>query len=78
MDTLVYLRGEEVYTRSTAVLEILRDLGGIWVAATPLKWLPKLLRDGVYNFVAAHRYRLFGKKEACPVPTPEMRTRFIL
>lgn len=71
---------ERVYTKSDAVLEIFRLLGGGWKAFTVLAVIPRRVRDRVYDWVARHRFRWFGSypSEACPRPAPEYRERFLL
>jgi predicted DCC family thiol-disulfide oxidoreductase YuxK len=76
-DSVVLVEGGRAYVRSTAVLRIARGLGWPWRAAVVFFALPRPLRDAAYRFVARHRYRWFGKKEACRVPTPELRARFL-
>jgi predicted DCC family thiol-disulfide oxidoreductase YuxK len=66
------------YTDSTAILRILTQLGGIWKAiAIALSCMPRALRDPLYRLVARHRYRIFGRRDQCMVPTPELSRRFI-
>ena len=77
LDSIAYLRGSEIYTRSTAVLYMLRDLGGIWYFTSFALWIPKPLRDVLYNWVARNRYRWFGKESACRLPSPEERALFL-
>lgn len=63
---------------SSAVVRILRSLGGVWALLGSLLWcVPRVLRDWGYRLVAGQRYRLFGKKEACRMPTPSERARFL-
>jgi predicted DCC family thiol-disulfide oxidoreductase YuxK len=69
--------GEKIYFRSDAVLRALNQLGGFWRVVSWLRIVPRLLRDAVYNAVAARRYRWFGKFDACRLPTPESRPRFL-
>ncbi len=76
--TLFYLRNGECLKRSTAILYILKDLGGIWKCFYPLIYLPNRLRDAIYTFVSQNRYRLFGKRDRCMIPTPELKDRFYL
>jgi predicted DCC family thiol-disulfide oxidoreductase YuxK len=80
--TIVYVRpfglkGERAHERSDAVLRVLADLGGVWWLASLLRVVPRVLRDGVYDWVARHRYRWFGKYDSCPLPSPEQRPRFL-
>jgi predicted DCC family thiol-disulfide oxidoreductase YuxK len=65
-----------VSTRSDAVIRIARRLGLPWSAAVAALALPRPVRDALYSWVARNRYRWFGKREACMVPTPELRARF--
>ncbi|WP_435152621.1 thiol-disulfide oxidoreductase DCC family protein [Haladaptatus sp. DFWS20] len=76
-DSFVLVEGDDYYTRSTAALRVCRRLDGPWPLLYPLVYLPERLRDPVYNFVATHRYRVFGKKTECPMPDPEIRERFV-
>lgn len=73
---LLFYQGK-LQHRSTAVLDILRLLGGGWRILALFRFLPLFLRDGVYNMVARIRYRVFGKYENCPLPTPEEATLFL-
>lgn len=73
---LLFYQGK-LQHRSTAVLDILRLLGGRWRILALFRFLPLFLRDGVYNMVARIRYRVFGKYENCPLPTPEEATLFL-
>ena len=69
---------ERLLDRSTAGLYVLARLGGGWrILATLLGWLPRPLLDLAYRVLARNRYRLFGRLDACPVPGPEHRERFI-
>ena len=66
----------KIYTRSTAALRVFSQLKNWkWVGA--LQYVPKFIRDGVYNLVARNRYRWFGKKDECMIPTPELKSRFL-
>jgi predicted DCC family thiol-disulfide oxidoreductase YuxK len=66
-----------VYRRSTAVLRIARGLGFPWNLATVFLIVPRPIRDAVYRWVARNRYRWFGKKDTCRLPSPEERARFL-
>lgn len=76
-DTFVLVEGNTFTTRSTAGLRVLRHLPWPWRAAYIFIIVPRFIRDGVYNFIAGRRYRIWGKKDACMIPTPEMRARFL-
>jgi predicted DCC family thiol-disulfide oxidoreductase YuxK len=75
--TILLLDGDEVYARSTAVLRALHYLHGPVRWLRPLMLVPAFLRDPLYDFVARNRYRWFGCRPTCLVPSPETRDRFI-
>jgi predicted DCC family thiol-disulfide oxidoreductase YuxK len=77
MDSVVLLEGGRLYTRSQAALRIARRLRSPWPAAYALALVPRVIRDRVYDFVAARRYRWFGRRDACMIPTPGLRGRFL-
>ena len=74
---LLYQPGVEVSYKSNAALKILAQLGGIWKAVHLLRVVPLILRDKIYDWVARSRYRWFGRR-ACRIPTPELRSRFLV
>lgn len=76
-DSIVLIEGRNVWTASDAVLEISRHMPGLWPALRVFRIVPKAIRDAVYNWIAANRYRWFGKRESCRLPTPENRSRFL-
>jgi predicted DCC family thiol-disulfide oxidoreductase YuxK len=76
-NSLVLVEGERHYQRSTGVLRILRTLGWPYKAFYPLILIPAPLRDPAYDLVARTRYRVFGKRETCMIPTPGIRERFL-
>ena len=70
--------GERVLQRSDAVLRAGRELGGLWGACASIaRVVPRGLRDLFYRFVATNRYRVFGKYDACMLPDPNQRSRFL-
>jgi predicted DCC family thiol-disulfide oxidoreductase YuxK len=77
LSTVVLIDGDQVYTHSDVPLQIAKDLGAMYRVFYPLKVLPKKWRNRVYDWIAANRYRFFGKKEACMLPQPEWRSRFL-
>ncbi|MCX5738743.1 MAG: thiol-disulfide oxidoreductase DCC family protein [Proteobacteria bacterium] len=76
-DTVVLIDAAGAHTRSDAALRVVRALGAPWSWAFALIAIPRPLRDAAYDFIARHRYRWFGKKDACPLPRPEWRARFL-
>jgi predicted DCC family thiol-disulfide oxidoreductase YuxK len=75
--TFLLIEGNVLYTRSTAVLRLLKHLGRGWQLLYVFIYVPQPIRDGVYKLIAANRYKLFGKKDQCRLPTPEERERFL-
>jgi predicted DCC family thiol-disulfide oxidoreductase YuxK len=68
---------ENVYVRSTGALRVARYLGGAWHLTRATAIVPRFLRDWAYDAFARIRYRVFGRYDSCPIPTPEQRARFI-
>jgi len=77
LSSILLLEAGRVYERSTAALRIARRLTGLWPLLYAFVAVPRPLRDAVYDWVARNRYRWFGRQEACRVPTPELRERFL-
>lgn len=77
VDSVVLLYKDGAWVRSTAALQVARYLGGVWNLAAIAYLVPRPLRDWVYDRVAATRYRIFGKLDACPLPAPGTRRRFL-
>lgn len=78
LDTVVFIEGARITRRSTAIVHLLSHLGGVWTVLAWLLWLiPWPLRDVGYRVVSKLRYRLFGRKETCRLPTPDERARFL-
>lgn len=77
IDSVILLQNNQVHVFSTATLKALASLGGIWKGASILRLIPRFLRDPVYRFFAARRYKTFGKYDKCPIPAPEWRHKFI-
>lgn len=66
-----------VSTDTTAIRRVIAGLGGLWRVAHLATLLPAFVRDPLYRLVARNRYRLFGRHDACMVPSPEERVRFL-
>jgi predicted DCC family thiol-disulfide oxidoreductase YuxK len=78
LDTIILIEpGIVYYEKSTAALKIAKDLSGGYSFLQYFLFLPKFIRDGVYNLVASNRYKWFGKKESCMIPTPELKGKFL-
>ncbi len=76
-DSVVYISGGEVRQKSVTVLHILKDIGGLWKAFYALIIIPRIISDAIYDFVATNRYRIFGKRQECMIPSDELRSRFL-
>ncbi|PLR28531.1 thiol-disulfide oxidoreductase DCC family protein [Caulobacter zeae] len=77
--SFLYLDDGKALEKSAAILALLRRLGAPWSGlAAVVGLLPKTWLDGGYDWLAANRYRLMGKRSTCMVPTPAQRTRFVL
>lgn len=75
-DTVLLVREGKLYKKSTAALEIARYLRG-WSWLYTFRFIPRFIRDVVYNLIAKNRYRIFGKSESCRIPTAEERSLFM-
>jgi len=77
LKTVVLIDKDKAYTQSDVPLKVGQALGG-WMKVSLLAWLiPKFVRNLIYDFIAANRYRLFGKQEQCILPRPEWKQRFL-
>jgi predicted DCC family thiol-disulfide oxidoreductase YuxK len=81
VDSLILVEGsgadERVHVRSDGALRVARHLGGGWHVARILRLVPRPLRDVIYDGIARFRYRIFGRRDSCRIPSPEVRARFI-
>ena len=77
IQTLMFVDGDLVLTKSDAVLAVLARLDGGWQLLGAFRAMPQPLRDWAYTEFARQRFRLFGRRETCLVPTPELQERFI-
>ncbi|MBZ9786067.1 DUF393 domain-containing protein [Psychroflexus sp. CAK57W] len=69
--------GNAYYIKSTAALEICKDLNGLYPVLSLFLFLPEGLRNFIYDFVARHRYQWFGKSETCPMPSEKEQSKFL-
>ena len=76
-DSLVFFEEERFTVSSTAALRIYSYLDGWERHLQLLSVVPRPFRDALYHFIAKYRYKLFGRKEQCMVPTPELKERFL-
>jgi predicted DCC family thiol-disulfide oxidoreductase YuxK len=76
-ESFVLIRGDKYYLKSAAALKMLRELGGIWKAFYVFIVVPRPVRDFIYDLIAKSRYKIFGKRDVCMIPTPELKERFL-
>ena len=77
LSTVVLVDGERTYTKSDAVLRIVRRLSFPWPLLVVGRLVPRPLRDAAYDWVARNRFEWFGRRRTCLVPTAELRARFL-
>lgn len=77
LDSIILRHEGRYFTKSEAALRIAALLGRPWSLLSALKILPSGLRNSLYDFIARNRYRWFGKKESCMLPTPALKQRFL-
>jgi predicted DCC family thiol-disulfide oxidoreductase YuxK len=75
--TFVLISAERILVRSDAAIEVASRFGGAWRFVTIFRLVPRMVRDGLYSLVARNRYRWFGRTEACMIPTPAIKDRFL-
>lgn len=77
LNSVVVIDQGRLYTKSDAALQIIWHFHGLWRMARILRWVPRLVRDHAYDIIAKNRYRWFGTRESCMLPSPEIRSRFL-
>ena len=77
VDSIILIKSDVIYIKSSAVLEILKDMPIGWRIFRIGIILPKVIRDYLYDLVARHRYRIFGKKDECQIPSKDVQDRFL-
>lgn len=76
-NSFLFIDNQKLFTASTAALRLVRYLPWYWQWAQLLWLIPRFLRDGIYRLIANNRYKWFGKREACMIPPPDVRKRFL-
>lgn len=77
IDSVIVIEDNHAYTKSSAALKIAKRFSGLWKLLLIAKVIPSPIRDKVYDYIAKNRYKWFGKKEVCHLPTKEERERFL-
>ncbi len=77
-DSIILVASDDKFSvRSSAALHILNEFGGAWKLFKVCWIVPRILRDAMYDFIARNRYKWFGKKEQCMIPTENIKDKFI-
>lgn len=77
VDSIILMTNNKAVSKSTAALRIAQQLSGAWPLFIVFLIVPTFIRNGVYDFIARNRYKWFGKKDACMIPTPELKSKFL-
>ncbi|NCU32441.1 MAG: DUF393 domain-containing protein [Candidatus Moranbacteria bacterium] len=77
LDTVVLIENNNFFSKSTAVIKICRHLEFPYNLLVVFNIVPKFIRDKIYDIIARNRYKVFGKKESCMIPKPDVLSRFI-
>ena len=78
LHSVLFISRGKVYQRSRAALEITKRLTGLWPMLYIFVIVPPFIRNAVYDWIASNRYRWFGEKNECMIPTPELKSRFLI
>ncbi len=77
IDSIVLVINGKIFFKSSAAFQIARKLDGFWKLLYIFIIIPPFMRDGIYDFIASNRYKWFGKRETCRIPTDDEKHRFI-
>ncbi|MBA2561860.1 MAG: thiol-disulfide oxidoreductase DCC family protein [Chitinophagaceae bacterium] len=77
LNSFVLIENEKAYTRSTGALRVSKKLNKLWPLLYSFIIIPKFIRDSVYKWIAGNRYKWFGKKSECMIPSPQLKARFL-
>ena len=76
-DSIVLIENGKAYVKSSAALRAVKYLGGAWPLLYVFIIVPAFIRDVVYDYIAINRYKWYGKKDSCMIPTPELKAKFL-
>ena len=77
VDSIILIKNNKVFIKSSAILEIIKDLPIGWRLLRIGIIIPQFIRDWLYDLIAKHRYQIFGKKDECPIPPKDVQDRFL-
>lgn len=78
MQSFIFIEDGKAYKQSTAALKVCRHLSGLWPLCYGFIIVPEFIRDGIYNWIAKNRYKWFGVREQCMIPSPDVKARFLI
>ena len=76
-NSFILLEDDKIYNRSSGALRVTKSMSGLWPLMYGFIIVPAFIRNSLYDFISKHRYRWFGRKEVCWIPTPELKGLFI-
>ena len=77
IDSIILIENDTAFIKSTAILKISKQMSGLYPLAYGFIIIPTFIRNSVYDFIAKNRYKWFGKKDSCMIPTEEVKSKFI-
>lgn len=77
MRSFLFIENGKAYNRSTAALRVCRHLKWLWPLCYGFIIVPAFIRNGIYDWIAKNRYKWFGERQECMIPTPEVKARFL-
>lgn len=77
LNSVIYIQGKSLFTKSDAALLVLKSLGFPFSLAYLFRFSPRFLRDGIYKIIASNRYLIFGKRMSCRIPSDSEKSRFL-
>ncbi|MGY5353395.1 thiol-disulfide oxidoreductase DCC family protein [Wenyingzhuangia sp. IMCC45467] len=77
IDAIILITSKKIYTKSSAALTVAKHLKGLYPLLYIFYVIPKPIRDFVYDFIAKNRYKWYGKKDQCMIPSPKLKNKFI-
>ena len=77
LQTFVFIAERRMFARSDAAIEVVSRFSGAWRILRVFRFVPRVVRDSIYSFIARNRYRWFGRNDVCMIPTAEIKERFI-
>ena len=76
-ESILLIEGDQIFDRSTAILRISRRLSALYPLLYGFIIIPKFIRDAVYSWIAKNRYKWFGRRDSCMIPTDDLKMRFL-